>query len=60
MPRKEASLKDKEGSVHVYTGVSIQDILAKAGLLPERSFMVKIYQNICWRNVRTAIRSYFH
>ncbi|MBP2617775.1 hypothetical protein [Chryseobacterium jejuense] len=31
MPRKEASLKDKEGSVHVYTGVSIQDILAKAG-----------------------------
>lgn len=31
MPRKEASLKDKDGSVHVYTGVSVQDILAKAG-----------------------------
>lgn len=31
MPRKEASLKDKDGSVHVYTGVSVRDILAKAG-----------------------------
>lgn len=31
MPRKEASLKDKDGSVHVYRGVAVQDILAKAG-----------------------------
>lgn len=31
MPRKEASLKDKDGSMHVYSGVSVQDILAKAG-----------------------------
>jgi hypothetical protein len=31
MPRKEASLKDKDGSIHVYKGVSVQDILAKAG-----------------------------
>lgn len=31
MPRKEASLKDKDGSVHVYTGVSVRDILAMAG-----------------------------
>lgn len=31
MPRKEASLKDKDGSIHKYTGVSVQDILAKAG-----------------------------
>lgn len=31
MPRKEASLKDKDGSVHRYTGVAVQDILAKAG-----------------------------
>lgn len=31
MPRKEAYLKDKDGSVHIYTGVSIRDILAKAG-----------------------------
>lgn len=31
MPRKEASLKDKDGGVHVYTGVAVQDILAKAG-----------------------------
>lgn len=30
MPRKEAKLKDKEGNVHVYTGVSVLDILAKA------------------------------
>ncbi|AYZ11654.1 molybdopterin-binding protein [Chryseobacterium arthrosphaerae] len=31
MSRKEASLKDKDGSIHKYTGVSVQDILAKAG-----------------------------
>ncbi|WP_294328482.1 molybdopterin-dependent oxidoreductase [uncultured Chryseobacterium sp.] len=31
MPRKEASLKDKDGTTHVYSGVSIRDILAKAG-----------------------------
>ncbi|MEJ5106008.1 molybdopterin-dependent oxidoreductase [Chryseobacterium sp. MYb328] len=31
MPRKEASLKDKDGSVHIYSGVAVQDILAKAG-----------------------------
>ncbi|MGG7467501.1 molybdopterin-dependent oxidoreductase [Chryseobacterium arthrosphaerae] len=31
MPRKEASVKDKDGSIHKYTGVSVQDILAKAG-----------------------------
>ena len=31
MPRKEASLKDKDGTIHVYTGVSIRDILAKVG-----------------------------
>ncbi|MET3036844.1 molybdopterin-dependent oxidoreductase [Chryseobacterium sp. NRRL B-14859] len=32
MPRKEASLKDKDGKIHIYTGVSVQDILAKAGV----------------------------
>ncbi|MBV8327477.1 molybdopterin-dependent oxidoreductase [Chryseobacterium sp.] len=32
MPRKEASLKDKDGSIHLYKGVSLQDILAKAGV----------------------------
>ncbi len=32
MPRKEASLKDKEGIVHVYTGVSVQELLARAGV----------------------------
>jgi len=32
MPRKEASLKDKEGNIHTYTGVSVSDILAKAGV----------------------------
>ncbi|PKF76051.1 molybdopterin-binding protein [Chryseobacterium sp. PMSZPI] len=31
MPRKEASLKDKDGSIHIYKGVSVSDILAKAG-----------------------------
>lgn len=31
MPKKEASLRDKDGSVHVYRGVAVQDILAKAG-----------------------------
>ncbi|WP_347219972.1 molybdopterin-dependent oxidoreductase [Chryseobacterium sp.] len=31
MPRKEASLKDKDGSIHIYSGVAVQDILAKAG-----------------------------
>lgn len=31
MPRKEATLKDKDGTTHLYTGVSIRDILAKAG-----------------------------
>ncbi|WES98500.1 molybdopterin-dependent oxidoreductase [Chryseobacterium arthrosphaerae] len=31
MPRKEASLKNKDGSIHKYTDVSVQDILAKAG-----------------------------
>ncbi|REC63938.1 molybdopterin-binding protein [Chryseobacterium pennae] len=31
MPRKEALLKDKDGSVHIYSGVAVQDILAKAG-----------------------------
>ncbi|KFF11318.1 molybdopterin-binding protein [Chryseobacterium soli] len=32
MPRKEASLKDKEGNVHTSTGVAVSDILAKAGV----------------------------
>lgn len=32
MPRKEASLKDKDGNIHIYKGVAIQDILAKAGV----------------------------
>lgn len=32
MPRKEASLKDKDGKIHIYTGVAIGDILAKAGV----------------------------
>lgn len=32
MSRKEASLKDKAGNIHIYRGVSIQDILAKAGV----------------------------
>ncbi|MCJ7935757.1 MAG: molybdopterin-dependent oxidoreductase [Chryseobacterium sp.] len=32
MPRKKASLKDKDGSIHVYTGVSVQEILAEAGV----------------------------
>lgn len=30
MPQKEAILKDKEGKIHAYTGVSIQDILTWA------------------------------
>lgn len=32
MPRKEASLKDKDGKVHIYSGVSVQEILAQAGV----------------------------
>lgn len=32
MPRKEASLKDKDGNTHIYAGVAIGDILAKAGV----------------------------
>ena len=32
MPRKEASLKDKNGKIHIYSGVGIQDILLKAGV----------------------------
>ncbi|QIY90228.1 molybdopterin-dependent oxidoreductase [Chryseobacterium gallinarum] len=32
MPEKETSLRDKEGKTHTYTGVSLQDILAKAGV----------------------------
>nr|WP_315035648.1 molybdopterin-dependent oxidoreductase [uncultured Chryseobacterium sp.] len=32
MPRKEASLKDKDGVIHIYTGVPLSDILAKAGV----------------------------
>lgn len=32
MPRKEASLKDKDGKVHIYSGVPLQDILLKAGV----------------------------
>ncbi|AZA84351.1 molybdopterin-binding protein [Chryseobacterium lactis] len=30
MPRKNATMKDKEGKVHSYTGVSVLDILAAA------------------------------
>ena len=32
MPRKEASLQDKEGNIHIYKGVSVLDILSKAGV----------------------------
>lgn len=32
MTRKDASLKDKEGNTHIYSGVALQDILLKAGV----------------------------
>lgn len=32
MPRKEASLKDKDGIVHKYAGVSLSEILSMAGV----------------------------
>ncbi|MCP1253775.1 molybdopterin-dependent oxidoreductase [Elizabethkingia sp. S0634] len=32
MPHKNASLKDKDGNTHIYSGVALQDILLKAGV----------------------------
>ncbi|ATN04930.1 molybdopterin-binding protein [Chryseobacterium indologenes] len=32
MTRKEALLKDKDGSIHKYSGVPVSDILARAGV----------------------------
>ena len=32
MPHKNAFLKDKDGNTHIYSGVALQDILAKAGV----------------------------
>lgn len=36
MTRKEAVLKDKNGTTHTYSGVSVLDILVKAGVLTEK------------------------
>ncbi|WP_345990196.1 molybdopterin-dependent oxidoreductase [Chryseobacterium sp. Chry.R1] len=32
MPRKDAVMKDKDGSSHIFTGVPIMDVLEKAGV----------------------------
>ncbi|MHC6199085.1 molybdopterin-dependent oxidoreductase [Elizabethkingia miricola] len=32
MPHKNASLKEKDGNTHIYSGVALQDILLKAGV----------------------------
>ncbi|WP_228435831.1 molybdopterin-binding protein [Chryseobacterium pennipullorum] len=51
MPRKEASLKDKDGNVHQYRGVLVRDILTMAGV-PSGKELHGEHLSICARKVR--------